>query len=82
MTTSGSGVDELDPMEAIQEDVDSAGPVVPSPEPDEYGWVHIDHPGRGDHPIHTECSAPCYQVVRPEIDSEDGPPPRRSGPTS
>ncbi|WP_143051083.1 hypothetical protein [Amycolatopsis pretoriensis] len=82
MNMSGSGVDELDPMEAIQEDVDSAVPVVPSLEPDEHGWVHIDHLGHGDHPIHSECPPPCYQVVLPEIDSEDGPPPRRSGPTS
>ena len=74
MNTSGSGVDELDPMEAIQEDVDSAVPGVQWT--DEDGKVHIDHP------VHTECSGFCYQVVGPEIDSEDGPPPRRSGPTS
>lgn len=74
MNTSGSGADELDPMKAIQEDVDSASPVVQWT--DEDGKAHIDHP------IPAEYSGSVYQQMRPEIDSEDGPPPRRGGPTS
>ncbi|WP_284746989.1 hypothetical protein [Amycolatopsis sp. RTGN1] len=74
MNTSGSGVDELDPMKAIEEDVDSASPVVP--------WTDDDGKAHIDHPVHKDCSGPTYQEMRPEIDSEDGPPPRRSGPTS
>jgi hypothetical protein len=78
-----TGVDELDPMEAIQEDVDSAHPPA-----DAGGWVHIGH-SDPEHSHRNDCGPPCYQVVESgwgdsprEIDSEDGPPPRRSGPTT
>ncbi|OXM60957.1 hypothetical protein [Amycolatopsis vastitatis] len=76
-----TGVDERDPMEAIQEDVDSSVPH--SAWTDQDGKVHVDHP------VHTECTEGCYQVVEGgwgdsprEIDSEDGPPPRHGGPTT
>jgi hypothetical protein len=78
-----TGVDELDPMEAIQEDVDSAH--TPA---DADGWSHIGHHSDPEHP-HPDCGAPSYQGVEGgwggsprEIDSEDGPPPRRGGPTT
>jgi hypothetical protein len=55
--------------EETPEPVEKAGPVVPHPEPDEHGWVHIDHEHIGiektDGPIvMPNCGPPCYQVVR------------------
>ncbi|WP_410606408.1 hypothetical protein [Amycolatopsis sp. lyj-109] len=46
------------------EPVEKAGPVVPHPEPDEFGWVHIDHDHLKDGPVVTpNCAPPCYQKV-------------------
>ena len=47
--------------EEVPEPIDQAGP-----EPDEHGWVHIDHEHIGtvktDGPIVTpNCGPPCYQ---------------------
>src|SRR5881392_2168237 len=78
MDSRGTGVDELDPMEAIQHDVNSA---MPDPSwVDRYGMVH-------NHPVHPECGPECvhepgWDGVPHEIDSEDGPPPRHGGPTT
>jgi hypothetical protein len=48
------------------EPIAQAGPVVPHAEPDEHGWVHIDHvPEKPkDGPIVVpNCGTPCYQVA-------------------
>jgi hypothetical protein len=51
--------------EETPEPVEKAGPVVPHPEADEHGWVHIDHPPLKDGPVVTpNCGNPCYQVVK------------------
>ena len=55
--------------EETPEPVEKAGPVVPHPEADEHGWVHIDHEHIGtekkDGPIvMPNCGPPCYQVAR------------------
>ena len=51
--------------EETPEPVEKAGPVVPHPEPDEHGWVHIDHPPLEGGPVVTpNCGTPCYQVAR------------------
>ena len=75
MSNEHAGVDELDPMEAIENDVDSVDAPLPPPETDKDDWWHAGHPGDPD------PDPSCYQVPR-EMDSEDGPPPRRGGPTS
>ncbi|UOZ07292.1 hypothetical protein [Amycolatopsis sp. WQ 127309] len=52
--------------EETPEPVEKAGPVVPHPEADEHGWVHLghDHP-KSDGPVMTpNCGSPCYQVAR------------------
>ncbi|MDX3193117.1 hypothetical protein PV458_32315 [Streptomyces sp. MN03-5084-2B] len=50
--------------EEVPEPIVQAGPVVP--EPDEHGWVHIDHvPEKPkDGPVAVpNCGTPCYQVA-------------------
>ncbi|MEU0793736.1 hypothetical protein ABZ342_26990 [Amycolatopsis sp. NPDC005961] len=53
--------------EETPEPVEKAGPVVPHPEPDEFGWVHIDHvpekPKDGTI-VTPNCGAPCFEVAR------------------
>jgi hypothetical protein len=46
------------------EPIEKAGPVVPHPEPDEHGWVHIDHPLKDGPVVTPNCGSPCYQVAR------------------
>jgi len=55
--------------EETPEPVEKAGPVVPHPEPDEFGWVHIDHgpvvtEKTADPVVTPNCAPPCYQVAR------------------
>jgi hypothetical protein len=50
----------------------------PVVEPQDDGWVHVPHPDRDEDADQPYGS---YQVL-PELDAEDGPPPRRGGPTS
>ncbi|GAB3161298.1 hypothetical protein [Amycolatopsis sp. NPDC004378] len=57
--------------EETPEPTEKAGPVVPHPEPDEFGWVHIDHdplvPAKdqsGGPVVTPNCAPPCYQVAR------------------
>ena len=50
--------------EETPEPTEKAGPEVPHPEPDQFGWVHIDHIPK-DGPVMTpDCGSPCYQVAR------------------
>jgi hypothetical protein len=54
---------DVKPEEA-PEPIEKAGPVVP--EPDEHGWVHIDHVPEKltAGPVVTpNCAPPCYQKV-------------------
>lgn len=56
---------DVKPEEA-PEPTDPAGPVAEHPEPDEFGWVHIDHvPEKPkDGPVVVpNCGTPCYQVA-------------------
>lgn len=46
--------------EETPEPVEKAGPVVPHPEPDEHGWVHVGH--QPEIPVASpNCGDPCYQ---------------------
>jgi len=51
--------------EEVPEPIEQAGPVVQHPEPDRFGWVHIDHDyPKGEEPVVTpNCAPPCYQKV-------------------
>jgi hypothetical protein len=50
--------------EETPEPVEKAGPVVPHPEPDQFGWVHLGHDHLKDEPVVTpNCAPPCYQKV-------------------
>ena len=54
---------DVKPEEA-PEPAEKAGPVVPHPEPDQFGWVHIDHEHPKGEPVVTpNCAPPCYQKV-------------------
>jgi len=65
---------------------DTAEPDEPTPDvlvpaeadADETGWLHLPPP---DERPYGGQGGPAYQVTR-ELDSENGPPPRRGGPTS
>jgi hypothetical protein len=60
----------------MSKDTDEPAPDVPVPPPDadEIDWLRV-------HPDEVAYGSPTYQVTR-ELDSENGPPPRRGGPTS
>ncbi|WP_370967865.1 hypothetical protein [Amycolatopsis sp. cg9] len=48
--------------EETPEPIEQAGPVVPHPEPDEHGWVHVGH--KPETPVVSpNCGDPCYQRV-------------------
>ncbi|WP_410674842.1 hypothetical protein [Amycolatopsis sp. cmx-4-68] len=50
--------------EETPEPTEKAGPAVPHPPADEYGWVHIGHDVPKDGPVMApDCGAPCFEVA-------------------